>query len=337
MNGAPLRFLLLVVGGWICLRAAMLTQWQGPDQQPVPAFATTTRPLSPRNAHSVSTVAPTPFYPAVASARAVPEIAGSNPAQLADPWPASAKPAPPKPAPAARRFFPAAPLLFAAESAPAGPPALPESTVPRRWSGSTWLFARRGSGAGLAAGGMLGGSQAGARISYRLNADPARPLALSARLYTPLEGQGAEAALGLAWNPAAGIPLTLLAERRQAVGRGGRRAFSLLAYGGFSEKKVAGPLVADAYGQAGLVGLRDRDLFADGALALGVPLSARVKAGAGLWGSVQPGLSRIDVGPEISWRLPVAVNLRLVADWRFRVAGDAAPASGPALTLGVDF
>jgi hypothetical protein len=30
-------------------------------------------------------------------------------------------------------------------------------------------------------------------------------------------------------------------------------------------------------------------------------------------------------------------SLRIEADWRFRVAGSAAPGSGPALTLAVDF
>jgi len=30
-------------------------------------------------------------------------------------------------------------------------------------------------------------------------------------------------------------------------------------------------------------------------------------------------------------------NLRLSADWRIRIAGDAAPASGPAMTLSTSF
>jgi hypothetical protein len=44
------------------------------------------------------------------------------------------------------------------------------------------------------------------------------------------------------------------------------------------------------------------------------------------------------VGPRLSIRLPGAArNLRVTADWRVRVAGDAAPGSGPALTIGGDF
>lgn len=60
-----------------------------------------------------------------------------------------------------------------------------------------------------------------------------------------------------------------------------------------------------------------------------------MKAGAGAWGAAQSGVTRLDVGPQASVRFPA--NLTLAADWRFRVAGDAAPASGPTLTLSTDF
>ena len=55
-----------------------------------------------------------------------------------------------------------------------------------------------------------------------------------------------------------------------------------------------------------------------------------VEIGGGAWGAAQPGAARLDAGPQSSYRLPVRrANLRLAADWRFRVAGDAAPGSGP--------
>ena len=100
---------------------------------------------------------------------------------------------------------------------------------------------------------------------------------------------------------------------------------------------MPGGLRAEAHAQAGMVGLRSRDLFVDAVARVAVPLGP-VELGGGAWAAAQPGASRIDAGPSVSWRLPVRGNaLRLQADWRFRVAGDAAPGSGPALTLAADF
>lgn len=185
---------------------------------------------------------------------------------------------------------------------------------------------------------MLGGSQIGARLAYRLNANPSRPLAASARIYAPLAHvrSGLEVAAGVDWKPVKTLPLHLLAERRQAVGRSGRSAFSLTAYGGESEMR-AGPVRIDAYGQAGIVGLHSHDLFADGSLRAGVPVRGG-KVGFGLWAAAQPGAWRADAGPQASVRLPVQrANIVLIADWRFRIAGDANPRSGPSLTLAADF
>jgi hypothetical protein len=150
---------------------------------------------------------------------------------------------------------------------------------------------------------------------------------------------GAEAALGLDWSPSRSLPLHLLAERRQALGREGRSALSLTAYGGIGEARL-GPLRIDAYGQAGIVGTRSRDLFGDGAVRLSLPLDGdgRLKLGAGAWAAAQPGVSRVDIGPQASFRLPVAGrNVTVALDWRLRVAGEARPGSGPALTLATDF
>ena len=210
-----------------------------------------------------------------------------------------------------------------------------------RWSASAWAFVRRGRGRSLAAGGTLGGSQIGGRVAYRLNRDVDRPVALSLRIYAPTGNPaGAEAAVGLAWKPFEALPVTLLAERRRALGGDGRSAFSLTAYGGISKPRVLGPVALDAYAQAGVVGVRSRDAFVDGAVRLTVPLDEeeRVSLGVGSWGAAQPGVWRIDAGPHLSARLPLKpVHARLAAEWRFRVAGDASPASGPALTLSADF
>jgi hypothetical protein len=185
---------------------------------------------------------------------------------------------------------------------------------------------------------MLGGSQAGARLSYRLNADPLRPLSLSARLYAPLNRpRGGEASLGVEWKPLANVPVRLLAERRQSIEPEGRSAFALTAHGGISDYKLRAVRL-DAYAQAGVVGARSRDPFVDGSLTAGIPLNQalRLQLGAGLWGAAQPGAARADIGPQLIWR-PRGTQLRITADWRMRIAGDARPGSGPALTVATDF
>ncbi len=201
------------------------------------------------------------------------------------------------------------------------------------------MFVRQEAGTGgLAPGGTLGGSQAGGRLAYRLNADARRPLAVAARLYVPLERpQGAEAALGLDWQPIARLPVHLLAERRQRIGREGRSDFALTLYGGGERRILGGRVRVEAYGQAGVVGVERPDLFADGAIRASTPIGP-VEAGAGAWGGAQPGATRLDIGPQASIRLPIGrTAIRASAEWRFRVAGGAAPDSGPAITLSTDF
>ena len=54
-----------------------------------------------------------------------------------------------------------------------------------------------------------------------------------------------------------------------------------------------------------------------------------------MWGGVQPGLSRLDIGPRASlWLNP---RIRAHLDYRLKVIGNAQPGSGPALTVGANF
>jgi hypothetical protein len=340
----PLRFLVAVVGGWMCLRAAVLA----------PEWWTETAVAEVREPAKVDQVA------AVGQAAATGQSPTGHDVSLPRASFAALVPgapfAPLHPSPFTRQALPALPLFARSLPtivAPAAPPqrrnAAPVQALaliphlqpqaalagPGRWSASAWIFARGGDGDSLAAGGSLGGSQAGLRLLYRLD----RRLSLSARLYSPLEhSHGAEAALGIEWQPARFVPLRLLAERRQALGRDGRSAFAILAHGGVSERPVAGPVILDAYAQAGVVGLSRRDRFADGAMRLSLPLDPSLSAGAGLWAAAQPGVSRVDLGPSIALRHRIGqTNWRLTADWRFRISGDAAPGSGPAITLASDF
>lgn len=332
---APLRFLALVLAGWICVRVAALAPWFEEEAAHAPQPAASRALAPPSNlVRAPALVAPALGASRLAQPRALrPAVAPSRPAlpSVALALATGIQETTPSP--------PFRPTALAARAPPAVWPLAPPPTSGRdRWSASAWLFARRGGDGALAAAGTLGGSQAGLRVGYRLDRDTARPLSLSARLYAPLETDGAEAALGLEWKPLADVPVRILAERRQRLSGDGRSAFAILAYGGVSEARVAGPLRLDAYAQAGMVGLHSKDLFADGAATLSLPLGARAQVGVGLWGAAQPGVARLDAGPQVSLRLPVsAANMRLSAGYRVRVAGDALPASGPALTLAADF
>jgi hypothetical protein len=112
-----------------------------------------------------------------------------------------------------------------------------------------------------------------------------------------------------------------------------------MAYGGVSDVALPGGAKLEAYAQAGAVGARSRDLFADGSVAVGLPLDSKsgLSIGGGVWGAVQPGVSRIDAGPRLSLSVPGRTSVRVIADWRFRLQGKASPASGPSLTLATDF
>jgi len=352
---APIRFLLLIVGGWISLRVVTLAPgWLADPAPAAPAAAPAQAPFADaalpapgpagmmeaaaaHPSHRTWTLRPEPFPLRLAAAMASirPRLFASFPARLRFPIAppravgAFADPAAPRPP---LQLAPAPPFALSPS-----PPA-PVRASASRWSGSAWLFLREGRSSGLAPAGTLGGSQAGGRINYRINADRERALALSARLYLPIERlQGFEAALGLDWRPLRDLPLHVLAERRQRLGRDGRSDFSLTLYGGGEQRLLRGKLRIEAYGQAGIVGIEERDLFADGAVRASVRLGP-AELGAGAWGGAQPGASRLDIGPQATIRLPLGpTNLRASAEWRFRVGGDAAPGSGPALTLSTDF
>lgn len=204
-----------------------------------------------------------------------------------------------------------------------------------RLSMSGWAMMRREPGAAsLAANGQLGGSQAGARILWRFTRDAA----LSVRSSAPIGGvqRTAELAAGIRWQPLRQVPIALTAERRQSFGPDkGASAFALFAEGGVYDRPIFARFNLDAYVQAGAVGLRDRALFVDGSATLTRPVWKQLSAGFGMWGGAQPGLARFDVGPRLSYR--IGSKMRVHVDYRQRLIGQAAPGSGPVLTLGANF
>ncbi|WP_293880275.1 hypothetical protein [Sphingomonas sp.] len=213
------------------------------------------------------------------------------------------------------------------------------SSGPRsRLSGSAWaLFRPDSAGSTLGPGGTLGGAQAGVRAFYEPGP---RGLALTVRLSAPLalrSGREASAGVGIR-----GRAVGILLERRIALDDGARNAMSVTAYGGFNDVVLPHGLRAEGYGQIGIVGARRRDAFADGAVRIVHPLSGagttRLAVGAALSGGAQPGVTRVDVGPELIGIVSADQRpVRITAGWRQRIAGNAAPGSGPALSVDIGF
>ena len=186
---------------------------------------------------------------------------------------------------------------------------------------------------GLASGGQLGGSQAGARLLWRFNPH----LAAALRTSAPIGSQrGGEAALGVRYQPLMSIPVAFTAERRQSLGQyGGRSAFAIFAEGGIYDRPMPWQTGLDAYLQTGIVGAKNRDWFVDGSAAVSRPVWRNLSAGFGVWGGAQPGLTRIDIGPRVSMR--VRRSMRVHLDYRYKALGNAEPGSGGVLTLAGDF
>jgi len=371
---APIRFLAVAVLGWSAVRAMSLGVLPGasvfaptPSAAAVPPIVPTQfAPIDPADSYAYApgiSAAPPPYgYPPLAYAHppqgyAYPPPNYRYPSRQAYYSAPTSYPSPrhgptrvsteiePIPAPDLYAASAAADddwLLkrFARGSVPvrhSAAPVFAPAPSPRRLDRlqlTSWALMRGTSNpSGLATGGTLGGSQAGARLTYNFD----RRLAASVRTSAPLaSSRGGEIAAGVKVTPFASIPVSLIAERRQAIGRGGgRSAFALFLEGGVYRRPMPWKFELDAYAQAGIVGARRHDLFADGAFTFTRPLFGRYSAGFGMWGGVQPGLYRVDAGPRVSMKL--RDNLRVHLDYRQRIAGTANPPSGPALTLAGDF
>ena len=330
-RGRPLRFVACVAIGWASARTILL--W--PDGATLPEAIEAAFPLRAAEAAPLVAPAPAPDHVKLAAAPTV-------------------LPAPMLivPAPLAQRGDPSRINLamlglvaFGREEAvgvppgvlprvPAPPAMLPERAQPARWSASAWLVTRRGAPSG---GAMLGGDQAGLRIAYHPGSGR---IALFARLTAPLASRGKEAAAGIEWQPT-NAPVKLIAEYRAGLdGTRGGPALGVVA--GIYGVPLPLDFSLEAYGQAGAIARQRIDPFADGALRVMREVAAvgdaRLALGGGAWGAAQREAARLDMGPTAVATVPVGDSaVRVAIDWRERVAGDARPGSGPALSLGADF
>lgn len=372
-DAPALRFLFLCVGGWIALRIMMVwnpaasfaldpldAHWSPPSHFAASEAVMDDPPVARANgreraAHSragiTSAVAAAPAPPATAVAENEPVAGGVGSGadrhglRLA----LIARLLPARPGGTARSAAPARgalwfPLSPVGHSDPGrGKPFWIQRQL-GGWALAGWVYLREGSGSApesIGAVSQLGGSQAGLRLGYGFG-DAGRVRAYG-RATVAIQRPGQrEIAFGLAVAPLAHLPVDVAIEQRLAAGKEGRTALAMMASGGVSEVALPAGFRLDAYAQAGVVGVRRRDAFADGALVVDRPIgpddTSPLRLGALAAGAVQPGAARVDVGPRLTLRLPeVGAGSRIALDWRQRVAGDARPESGLALTLASDF
>lgn len=237
-------------------------------------------------------------------------------------------------------------LLMPPQPVAPAPQSPVRSSLRRRWSGDAWLLMREGSAPVFGAlPPTYGGSQTGGVLRFRFVPEDAHRTSLYLRATSALNGvDEKEVALGLSARPVAALPIVTASEMRAT--RQGNRLYlrpSVFAVTELPPFALGHGFSGEFYAQAGYVGGNSASGFVDGQLRVDrrvVRLGrAELHAGGGVWGGAQKGASRLDVGPGATLRVAGSESgaVRLGIDWRFRVAGDAAPSSGPALTVSAGF
>jgi len=231
-------------------------------------------------------------------------------------------------------------LALAPETIKADPQ---KTSAPKRLSLYAYAFWRDDGNVALAPGGQYGGGQIGIIAAYRLS-EAARSPSIFGRFSIDADSfDQPETALGLRWQPSKKIPVLVAVERRLRQ-RAGDSVAAYLA-GGPNPISLPQGAVLKGYAQAGF---DRRDSASDGIPKLQHFYDANVKVerhaaqdgalaislGGAIWAGGQRGVNRLDAGPGVNVDFTlVKTNFRLSADYRFRVAGDAEPGSGPAITL----
>ena len=356
-RGQPLLVLGLVLAGWVSLRAML---WETPGlSTPRPGAVLVAGPPTVRGAARRAERLPQPVFAAMSptlrspSSRSPSRSAATKPPQALAPLPVrlvagqhllfiAAFADVPLPDGLARSMLSALPPAFP-------PPDTVSSEDPaRRWSADAWLLLRPGGKAadlGAATTSTYGASQAGAVVRYRLAPGSGRRPAVYLRGSAALNGsRQREAALGLSARPLAGVPVIAAVEARVTDDRFSSRVRPVAtAITKLAPLRLPRGIRGEAYVQAGYVGGKAATGFVDGLARVDGLVAAsggaQLRAGAGVWGGAQKDAARLDLGPTVALGVPLTATTtaRASFDWRFRVAGKATPASGPALTLSAGF
>ncbi|RGP39947.1 hypothetical protein BPTFM16_00223 [Altererythrobacter insulae] len=216
-----------------------------------------------------------------------------------------------------------------------------------RWSLDAWSYWREGSGTPLVSAGRsptYGASQTGAVLNYRLAPSNTRDPRLYARAYRALIDQGeSELAGGMSLRPIARLPIRAHAEvRLTEFANSIEIRPAIFATTELPQVDLPLDFFGEAYGQAGYVAGEARTAFADGQLHVMRNIKSfdlgSFSIGAAAWGGAQSGAERLDLGPSLRADLLISeVPARLSLDYRERVAGEAQPPSGVAVTLSTRF
>ncbi|MEO9599766.1 hypothetical protein [Parasphingorhabdus sp.] len=220
-----------------------------------------------------------------------------------------------------------------------------------RLSGYFWAFYRNDSQVdemGVRRGvvisnGQYGGSQIGGILSYPILSKPNHKLSVYGRVtaaLAPLEQE--EVALGAQIHPVQSVPFSIYVEQRLDAGSGDDRGMTFYVAGGTGPDPVFDKITLKTYAQAGYVLGDNESYFFDGSATLQQPIEgfslAELSAGAGIWAGGQRDIYRVDIGPRADINVPLGAMSALVSiDWRVRVAGNARPGNGLAITVSTGF
>ncbi|HEY8603965.1 MAG TPA: hypothetical protein VIL62_06480 [Tsuneonella suprasediminis] len=216
------------------------------------------------------------------------------------------------------------------------------------WRIDSWVFYRpTASSRRFASGGnrpsTYGSSQAGIVLRRALSRDDHRPFLYTRLTATPDQPRQSELAIGIGGKPLPDVPLQMQAEMR-VFDQGGqtevRPALAAVAELPATQLPLGG--TATGYLQSGYVAGGYATAFIDGHLRaereVATTSAARLFVGGGVWGGVQRGAGRLDIGPSVAVNWDTGpVPLRLALDYRLKLAGDADPPDGVAVTLSAGF
>lgn len=242
------------------------------------------------------------------------------------------------------------------QTSPAAPAPVPLSPglaagtpgTPNRWSADAWMLARKQSPMSLASSRPLyGGSQVGAVLRYQLAPSSGhRPIAYLRGSSALGEIRESEVAMGIGARPIPSLPLVIAGEAR-AFRTSSETSFrpAALAYTELPPQQLPLGMQAEAYFQGGYVGGKYKTPFVDGQIRVDRPILTldrlgigELRLGGGVWGGAQKGAKRLDTGPGATANIKLLGKpARVSMDYRFRIAGDADPGSGPALTVAAGF
>lgn len=325
---------------------------------PPPPPARSRRPTLPPGAVWADDLSPSP----VALARAQP-LSALPPERIRPPEPQAAAPDLSRPAyEAATRAYAllragdrrgaAQAFAVALSMAPDHPRARAWATEKRRlarwWRAEAYVFVRNPDGRLIASRGLpsaspvLGSGQFGATLAVTPAPYARRRLEAQLRVTIPqdgprlLEPAQTQGALGIAFQPVPRVPVGVAVERLFKLSSNARNDWQARLYGGTAARWRG--LDLSAFGEGGVVGRRP-DLFAGlqttAERSFALPGGFDAGLGVGAWGAVQSSdrlSTRLDLGPTLRLsraRAPLALRV----DYRARVAGNARPGSGVALTV----